>query len=159
MKKPLGELIAGTPANCNRILNEIVTKEKPTRLILVGDTVSRNAIQMRMRPDVIIVDNMEKREKAPQFEYTAEHIFRTQNRAGTIESGAWRIIDEAVHQGNSLVLVDGEEDLLALPAILSSPDKSLVVYGQPSVGIVLVWVSPEKKKDITQLVEQMEKRS
>lgn len=158
MKQPLGELIAGTPADCNRILNEIVTKEKPTRLILVGDTVSRNAIQMQMKPDVIIVDNMEKREKAAQFDYTAEHIFRTQNRAGTIESGTWQIIDEAIRKGNSLVLVDGEEDLLTLPAILSSPNKSLVVYGQPSVGIVLVRVSPEKKKDITRLVEQMEKK-
>jgi hypothetical protein len=112
-----------------------------------------------MRPDVIIVDNMEKRERATQFNYTAEHIFRTQNRAGTIESGAWQTIDKAMRKGNSLVMVDGEEDLLALPAILLSPDKSLVVYGQPSVGIVLVRVSPEKKKDITGLVEQMEKRS
>ena len=159
MKEPLGELIAGTPAHCNRILNEIVTKEKPTRLILVGDTVSRNAIQMHMKPDVIIVDNMEKREKAAQFDYAAEHIFRTQNRAGTIESGAWHIVDEAVRKGNSVVVVEGEEDLLTLPAILSSPDNSLVVYGQPSVGIVLVRVSPEKKKDITRLVEQMERKS
>jgi len=159
VKEPLGELIAGTPADCNRILREIVTKEKPIRLILVGDTVSRNAIQMHMKPDVIIVDNMEKREKAAQFDYAAEHIFRTQNRAGTIESGAWQIVDEAVRKGKSVVVVEGEEDLLTLPAILSSPDNSLVVYGQPSVGIVLVRVSPEKKKDITRLVEQMERKS
>jgi hypothetical protein len=114
---------------------------------------------MQMRPDVIIVDNLEKREKAAQFGYSAEHTFRTQNRAGTIESGAWQIIVEAVRQGNSVVLVDGEEDLLALPAVLSSPDKSLVVYGQPGVGIVLVRVNAEKKKDISELVEQMEKKS
>ena len=159
MKQPLGELIAGTPADCNRILNEIVTREKPTRLILVGDTVSRNAIQMQMRADVIIVDNMEKREKAAQFDYSAGHIFRTQNRAGTVESGAWQSIDEALRLGNSVVLVDGEEDLLALPAVLSSPDKSLVVYGQPGVGIVLVRVNAEKKKDVAELVGQMEKKS
>ncbi|MGA8855944.1 MAG: DUF359 domain-containing protein [Candidatus Bathyarchaeia archaeon] len=76
-----------------------------------------------------------------------------------MESGAWQIIDEAVRKGNSVVVVDGEEDLLTLPAILSSPDKSLVVYGQPSVGIVLVRVTPEKKKDVTKLVEEMEKKS
>lgn len=146
MKQPLGELIAGTPADCNRILNEIVTKEKPTRLILVGDTVSRNALQAQMRPDVIIVDNMEKRQKAVHFNYTAEHVIRTRNRAGTIESGAWQAIDEAMRKGSSVVLVDGEEDLLTLPAILSSPDKSLVVYGQPSVGIVLVRVSPRRRR-------------
>lgn len=146
MKQPLGELIAGTPADCNRILNEVVTKEKPTRLILVGDTVSRNALQAQMRPDVIIVDNMEKRQKAVHINYTAEHVIRTQNRAGTIESRAWQAIDQAIRKSNSVVLVDGEEDLLTLPAILSSPDKSLVVYGQPRVGIVLVRVSPRRRR-------------
>lgn len=159
LKQPLGELITGTPAECNRVLNEIVTKEKPARLILVGDTVSRNAVEMQMKPDVIIVDKMEKRGKAVKFRYTAEHTFRTQNAAGTIESEAWQIVDEAVQKGNSVVVVDGEEDLLAIPAVLSSPDRSIVVYGQPGVGIVLVRVSPEKKREIARLVEQMERRN
>lgn len=157
--KPLGELIAGTLAECTQALNDVVREERPTRLILVGDTVSRNAVETQMKPDVIVIDNLEKREKAAKFSYSAEHVFRTQNAAGTIEAGAWRIIDEAIRKGSSVVLVDGEEDLLTIPAILSSPDRSIVVYGQPNVGIVLVRVSPEKKKEITRLVERMETKS
>ena len=126
---------------------------------MVGDTVSRNAVEMQMKPDVIIVDNMEKRGRAVQFRYAAEHTFRTKNAAGTIEPEAWQIIDEAVRKGNSVVVVDGEEDLLTIPAILSSPDTSIVVYGQPGVGIVLVRVSPKKKEDTARLVEQMERKS
>jgi uncharacterized protein (UPF0218 family) len=110
-----------------------------------------------MKPDVIVVDYLEKREKGTQFPYQAEHIFRTRNPAGRIEAEAWQVIEEAIRVGSSVVLVDGEEDLLTLPAVLSSPDTSIVVYGQPNVGIVAIRVSPEKKKEITRIVELMER--
>ena len=159
LKQPLGELIRGTPAQCSRILKEIVEREKPARLILVGDTVARNAVQMEIKPDVIIIDNLEKRQKAVPISYKAEHVFRIANSPGTIESGAWQVVDEAVRRGSSVVSVDGEEDLLTLAAILSSPDNSIVVYGQPDEGIVLIRVSADRKKDITKIIEQMEKRN
>ena len=158
LKRPLGELITGTPPKCNRMLEEVVAKEKPVRLILVGDAVARNATQTGIKPDVIIIDHKEKRQKAAQFSYAAEHVFRTGNSPGTIESGAWQVAEEAIRRGNSVVIVDGEEDLLTLVAILSSPDGSMVVYGQPGEGIVLVRVSTDKKAKINEIMEGMEKR-
>lgn len=133
-------------------------REKPTLLILVGDTVARNAIQMGMKPDVVVIDNKEKRQNAAPFEFPAQHIFKTESAAGTIESQAWQAVAEAVGVGGSMVEVIGEEDLLALVAVLSAPDSSLVVYGQPDQGIVLVRVSVDKKKEIDRIIEQMEKR-
>jgi len=159
LKRPLGELISGTPADCIRRLMEIVAEEKPARLILVGDTVARNVIQMEIKADVIIIDGMEKRQKAAEFNYTADNIFRTQNSPGTIESGAWRVIEEAVRRGNSVVKVDGEEDLLTLPAVLSAPERSIVIYGQPGEGLVIVRISAEKKKEVSRFMEQMKKRN
>ncbi len=52
-------------------------------------------------------------------------------------------------------MVDGEEDLATLPAILYAPLGSAVVYGQPNEGSVLVMVTPEKKKQIENLMKQM----
>ena len=156
---PLGELIKGTQAECSRKLEEVVANEKPPRLVLVGDTVARNAVQTGMSPDVMIIDHMEKREKAVEFGYTSGNILRAENAAGTITSEAWRIVEEAVRQGNSIVSVEGEEDLLTLVAILSSPERSLVVYGQPDEGIVLVRVSAGKKKEISKIIEQMDKKA
>jgi uncharacterized protein (UPF0218 family) len=158
LKRPLGELVSGTTAECNRVLREVVAKEKPVRLILVGDAVARNASQMGMMPDVMIIDNREKRRKANPFSYTAKHVLRTRNLPGTIESGAWEVVEEAIRKGNSAVIVEGEEDLLALVAALSSPDGSLVVYGQPGEGIVLVRVSATEKRKISKVVEGMERR-
>jgi hypothetical protein len=54
------------------------------------------------------------------------------------------------------VVVDGEEDLLTLVAVLHAPEKSLVVYGQPQEGIVVVRVTKQKKEMIRRIVEAME---
>jgi len=53
------------------------------------------------------------------------------------------------------IVVDGEEDLATLPAILYAPLGSAVVYGQPNEGSVLVEVTPEKKKHVMDLMNKM----
>jgi len=34
--------------------------------------------------------------------------------------------------------VDGEEDLAVIPCVLMAPEGSLILYGQPGEGVVLV---------------------
>jgi uncharacterized protein (UPF0218 family) len=53
-------------------------------------------------------------------------------------------------------VVDGEEDLLTLVAVLYAPENAVVVYGQPYEGIVLVKVSPEKKAEALEFLKAME---
>ena len=64
-------------------------------------------------------------------------------------------MDKAIKMGRSAVIVDGEEDLLALVAISVAPDGSLVVYGQPNEGLVLVPVTSQKKKEIADILALM----
>jgi uncharacterized protein (UPF0218 family) len=158
LKQPLGELVTGTPTECNNVLKNTITIEKPEIVVLVGDTISRNSVQSGIRPDVIIIDNREMRRQAVQSAYSGRHRFRATNPAGAIDADAWKIVDEAVSKRNSLVIVDGEEDLLALVAILASPSGSLVVYGQPGKGIVIVRVAQEKKTEIRHILERMERK-
>jgi uncharacterized protein (UPF0218 family) len=159
LKRPLGELVTGTPSECNGALKNVIISENPKLVVLVGDTVSRNSVQSNIRADVIIIDNKEKRGKAAQFEHTGRHVFRTTNPAGTIDVDAWRAVDEAVRKGKSLVLVDGEEDLLTLVAIVAVPLGSLVVYGQPDQGIVIVRVRQEKKTEIQLVLDGMKREA
>jgi uncharacterized protein (UPF0218 family) len=56
-------------------------------------------------------------------------------------------------------MVDGEEDLLALVAVLSAPEDALVVYGQPHVGIVVVKVTEETREKMRHIVDAMEESS
>jgi len=41
-------------------------------------------------------------------------------------------------------------------AVLHAPEKSLVVYGQPQEGIVVVRVTKQKKEMMRRIVEAME---
>jgi hypothetical protein len=157
LKKPLGELVTGTPSECSRKIKEVQDAEKPRRLILVGDTVSRNAIQSGIKPDVIIIDHKEKRSEAVEFTYEKTRVFRMRNEAGTIDLLAWSAIAEAIEKGDSAVIVDGEEDLLALVAVAAAPEGSLVVYGQPEEGVVLVRASMEMKNEIRRIVDDMQR--
>ena len=52
--------------------------------------------------------------------------------------------------------MDGEEDLLALAAVLFAPFGSMVVYGQPKQGIVVIDVTEDSKRRIHDIVERME---
>jgi uncharacterized protein (UPF0218 family) len=156
LKEPLGELVAGTVPECNEVLKRVLENERPRMLVLVGDTISRNALAAGIRADVVIIDNKEMREESSvEFTHGKARVFRTASQAGTIDLLAWQAIAEAVQQGDSAVIVEGEEDLLTLVAILVAPLNSLVAYGQPGVGIVLVRVTENKKRDIESLIEKM----
>jgi uncharacterized protein (UPF0218 family) len=155
LKEPLGELVSGTFSECNAKLRKTWETEKPRRLILVGDTISRNAIETGIEPDVMIIDHKEERKDAVDFTHGKARVFRTINEPATLSLLAWQAVAEAIEKGNSLVLVEGEEDLLTLVAILVAPVGSIVAYGQPGKGIVLVRISPEKKDEIQSQIDLM----
>lgn len=157
MKKPLGELIIGGTSDCNLALKKVQDAEKPRSLILVGDTISRNAVQFGISPDVMIIDGKETRGEAIEFVSGKSRIFRTINAPGEIDLLAWNAVEEAIEKSDCVVIVQGEEDLLTLVAIMTAPIGSIVAYGQPKEGIVLVRVSEQKKKEIQRVIDALEK--
>ena len=54
-----------------------------------------------------------------------------------------------------MILVDGEEDLLALPAIFLAPINSLVLYGQPNQGFVLVKITDTVRLIAMKILKEM----
>ena len=78
------------------------------------------------------------------------------NPPGTITEEAIVAIKEALESPKHVhILVDGEEDLLVLIAVFYAPEKSLVVYGQPYEGIVVVKVTSEKKAEAAEILKAM----
>ena len=157
LSRPLGALLVGNEDECNRVLKEVIAKENPTKVILVGDSISRNATQNGIRADLMIIDNMEKRARAKTYEFKPKKRIRTKNPAGTIEAEACETVRRAILGDGDLIEVEGEEDLLAIVAVKSAPLGSLVVYGQPGEGIVLVRVSEEKKVEAQAILDRMER--
>ena len=78
------------------------------------------------------------------------------NPQGTITQEAISAIKEALEKNeHTHIVVDGEEDLLTLIAVLYAPENSFVVYGQPYTGIVVVKVTQRKKAQVEEFLKAM----
>ena len=63
-----------------------------------------------------------------------------------------RALAKGVH---THIVVDGEEDLLTLIAVLYAPENSFVIYGQPHSGIVVVKVTDQRKCQVQEFLNAM----
>jgi uncharacterized protein (UPF0218 family) len=53
------------------------------------------------------------------------------------------------------LIVNGEEDLLVLPVCIHAPENSIVLYGQPNKGLVLVQITTEIRNKAQTLLDLM----
>jgi len=78
------------------------------------------------------------------------------NEAGTISMKAVELLQDALEMSSPVrIIVDGEEDLLALPLFLIVPDKSVVMYGQPYEGLVVVKIDLKIRKKAKDLMDRI----
>jgi hypothetical protein len=85
------------------------------------------------------------------------NVYRSRNPPGMITAESWDLIKRITDEDSrSLLIIEGEEDLLTLPVIKFAPNDAFVVYGQPHVGLVLVKVTAEKRKEIDAIIDLME---
>ncbi|MEM4703600.1 MAG: DUF359 domain-containing protein [Candidatus Bathyarchaeia archaeon] len=158
LKKPLGMLIRGSFAETVDRFKNLVGKEKPRFIVSVGDTVSRNLVRNNLTPKLMIVDNRSMRRKTQKLQASTERTVQVENPPATITEEAVKAIKEALtSEGATKITVNGEEDLLALIAVMYASENSFVVYGQPYEGMVVIKVTPSKKAEIAGILELMEK--
>ncbi|MFW5911481.1 MAG: GTP-dependent dephospho-CoA kinase family protein [Halolamina sp.] len=127
-------------------------------IIAVGDMVTYHLREAGHEPHVSIVDGLTERAAIPD-----------EVRAGLAGAGERRIdvvnepaglsrellvsLREAVDaEEDTLLVVEGEEDLATLPAVLAAPLGGSVVYGQPGEGMVLVRVTEENRATMRDLL-------
>ncbi|MFB6121279.1 MAG: GTP-dependent dephospho-CoA kinase family protein [Halobacteriaceae archaeon] len=130
-------------------------------LIAVGDVVTYHLLDAGHRPAVALIDERTEREATTgAVAATLADLDRdvtVPNEPGTLSEELIDALADAVESPDPTVIeVDGEEDLAALPAVLLAPDGATVVYGQPGEGMVRVTVSPETKATVRDLLERFE---
>jgi uncharacterized protein (UPF0218 family) len=156
LKEPFGILIRGSFAETMDRMENIVKRQKPPVIVSVGDTVSRNLHEHEMTPQLSITDNKRMRRRIKPRTFTGKNIVHVKNPQGTITEEAITAIREALESNERFhIIVDGEEDLLALIAVLYAPENSLVVYGQPHEGIVVIKVTSERKVGAKEILKAM----
>ncbi len=157
LKEPIGTLIRGSFNETTKKFKEIVEREKPPRIISVGDTVSKNLVRNHVFPQLSIVDNKVMRRSIQPIPLAADETIFVKNPPGTITEEALTAIRESLKSNRRVkIVVEGEEDLLTLIAVLYAPEDSFVVYGQPYKGVVVVKVTKEKKAEVAKILKAME---
>jgi uncharacterized protein (UPF0218 family)/phosphopantetheine adenylyltransferase len=143
LQTPKGEVYDTKDGNPERRIVTRIQEEAPELVIAVGDVTSASLIAENYTPDVCVVDGITKR-GVFEGSFSAEIEYRIYNPAAMIFPEAWSAMNTAIHDGaKSLIVVEGEEDLMGFPAVLLAPEGSVMLYGQPDVGVV--WVPVNKQ--------------
>ena len=152
-KNPLGILIPDIDATKQNIQKYL---DDDSFIITVGDRTTQKMIEFDLIPSLMIVDGQEKRSKrqAPQFDSATQ--ITVDNPAAEITLQSIDVIKKALTMNPPVrILVNGEEDLLVLPVCIHAPENSVIMYGQPNEGLVVVKISTEIRNKAQRLVELM----
>ncbi len=154
LKIPLGDLIKEEEVNKENILNKI-NSESIT--ITVGDKTTENIIHFGITPQIQIIDGLEKRsQRIVPADDTINTNLSCRNPPGEITEESMQIIQKAFSCESPVrITVDGEEDLLVIPACIFAPENSVVMYGQPNEGLVIVTITPEIRAKVQKILDTM----
>ncbi|MFC7240024.1 GTP-dependent dephospho-CoA kinase family protein [Saliphagus sp. GCM10025317] len=135
-------------------------------LIAVGDVVTYHLLEAGRTPDVALIDGYTKRETVDAEVERVVNDERSEDDHTILEVASppavlSRSLLEALVEGLErpepvTIVVDGEEDLAVLPALLAAPEGASVVYGQPDVGMVHVTVDAETRASARGLLERFD---
>ncbi|MEO9308341.1 MAG: GTP-dependent dephospho-CoA kinase family protein [Nitrososphaera sp.] len=153
LKKPLGVLIPDFQVTKAAVKSYI---SKDAFVITVGDATTDKLVSYGINPSLQIVDSLEKRNKRDLPLGYVKTMLHCKNPAAQITSESIDGIKKALGMAPPVRLViDGEEDLLVLPAVIHSPEGSVVLYGQPNEGLVIVQVTEEIKNKARKIMDMM----
>lgn len=158
LRKPIGSAVTDV-----RKIKDSITKE--SLLITVGDIVTKSLRDINCMPDIEIIDFKTRRSSVDEkliSQYKKMNLKIYRNEPGSIHKEVIDVYLEAVRNcvtshKKQTIIIEGEEDLLTLPAILLAPLRSLVCYGQFDLeAVIMVDVTEEKKQFVMKLLEKFD---
>ena len=155
LKIPLGLLLAENETDKTNIQKHL---SENSYIITVGDRTTEKMIDFGLIPSLQIIDGQEKRKKRniPK-NFGVSTTLTCDNPAAEITTQSIETIKKAfTSQTPVRITVNGEEDLLVIPVCIFAPDNSVVMYGQPNEGLVIVKLTPEIRNKTQTLLNSME---
>ena len=163
LKKPFGELIKQEEISKQKI-NSLVKDSKV--LITVGDATTEKIISFSPTPELSIIDCVERRKRRTESKIlelktfflttTKFKQYQCKNPKGTITREAYITIKKILMKGEqAIIVIDGEEDMLALAVFALAPLDSVVFYGQPLEGLVSVKINDKIKNKSRNLLQSI----
>jgi GTP-dependent dephospho-CoA kinase len=156
LKNPFGILIHDKYITKRKIKGILKNVEQ---VISVGDCTTDRLLSFDIIPDILVIDGIERRAKRNDGLHskiiTAKEL-HCSNPPGSVSKEAFFVLCQALAMpGPVKVIVNGEEDMLALPIIAIAREKAVVLYGQPLEGMVVVNVNSEMQIKAKNLMERI----
>ena len=153
LKKPLGILVKDSDVAKESILKNIPTG---SFVISVGDATTEKLIKYGIVPSLQIVDGVEKRIKRDLPFGNVTTTLNCNNPPAEITIESVKTIKKAFQSPKPVrITVTGEEDLLVLPVVVYAPENSVVLYGQPNEGLVIVPINSEIRNKAQSIMDSM----
>jgi len=158
LRRPLGKLMMGGIEEATKaFLDSLEGSRGCCEVIAVGDQSSKALLAAGGAAHVYIFDGRTQRKRTTHPKPLVKELIKVKNPAGMLTGEAREAVRRSVGRSEAVsIYVDGEEDLLALAAVLYAPLGSLVLYGQPGEGLVAVKVNKEKKDLVKSIINRME---
>lgn len=156
LKIPLGRLIK---TDIYQTIREQLSRGKNSKLITVGDISTETLVKANIIPQIAVIDNKVRRmPRNKEVEVPGSITIEAKNPPATITEEAWKAIKNALESKKQpvKVVIEGEEDLLVIPAVIEAPINTLICYGQPNEGVVLIRVTERVKDKFQKILNQMQ---
>jgi cytidyltransferase-like protein len=156
LKKPFGEVTAYEYIDFTGIsMNEVIT---------VGDVTTSIFLKNKKFPKIAIIDFfVERNRKYSSFTELgfkgSEKIYYSANPAGQLTPSLFLALQQIFSENreNSILFIDGEEDLSVLTALLYAPLNFHIFYGQPGEGLVHIRVTEDIKEKAREIISAFNK--
>ncbi len=151
LKKPLGKLCL--------TYEKIKDMSKNFRIISVGDVCTLALLAIGIRPHLAVFDYKIMRKHAKKshiniLKFSFKNINKLKNKPGTVSDYLLKNAKKLIRDGGA-IFVDGEEDLTALAFIKNADKKTIVIYGQPHEGVVIVTHDKRTKKLVNNILNKI----
>jgi uncharacterized protein (UPF0218 family) len=164
-RKPIGKLFSGEPLVAAKKAVTYIKSLKSVISVSIGDYCTKTLFEVNYFPDIVIYDEKTRRKNSIVLNLKLYERVTTINPQEWILKDAWNVIENTISFCTSnncrvAISIDGEEDLLVIPTIISLPLQGIIIYGQPPIntdeGIVVVLVSSDIKSLAYELLERFE---
>jgi GTP-dependent dephospho-CoA kinase len=152
LKAPLGELILDRDVTKIALSSRLAAAGKDSIVVSIGDRSTERLLEYSISHNLEIVDRIEKRKIRPELPLASDQkLLRAKNDPGTISGEALAALSQSLGliekdlDAPVRIEIGGEEDLLTLPVLAFFPPETIVMYGQPNEGLVIVHARGEPR--------------
>jgi uncharacterized protein (UPF0218 family) len=156
LKRPLGPVI-----NEDQLEGFL---ESAGMVATVGDMTTATVHRFGFRPQMAVVDYQTKRSYDPWWKEATASVgdvtVFVRNPPATITSDLYNVVLKAwTSRSTTKLIVEGEEDMASLPAILHAPEGATVIYGIPDTGLCLVQVDEGARDVVCDVLRRLRPRA